>query len=336
MEPRGYAQLLESIKTRVREARVRVVAAASRELVQLYWHIGREILERQGERGWGAKVIERLSRDIRREFPGLRGFEPRNLQFMRAFARAYPEESIVKQVVSQIPWGHNVVLLGRVKEVKARQWYAREASKNGWSRNVLIHQIESDLYGRQGRAITNFARTLPPAQSDLAQEVLRDPYPLGFLGLSSDADERTLEKALISRLQRALVELGYGIAFVGRQVRLEVGGEEFYLDLLFYHLKLRCFLVVELKAGPFRPEHAGKMNFYLTAVDEKLRHAQDGPSLGMILCRSKNKVIVEYSLRAAGKPIGVATYTLEKQLPRDLRGALPGPREIERILGGAA
>jgi len=332
MEIEGYARLLENIKTRVREARLRAAVAVNRELVLLYWHIGREILKRKEEQGWGTKVVDRLSRDLKLEFPDVRGFAPRNLIYMQTFSSVWPQEPIVQAVLAQLSWYHNIALLDKLSHADTREWYARQAIGNGWSRNVLVHQIESDLYGRQGKALTNFTRTLPPAQSDLAVQVLKDPFALEFLRLSKDADERVLEGGLIERLQQFLLELGRGFAFVGRQVPLEVGGDEFFMDLLFYHLKLRCFVVVELKAGAFRPEHAGKMNFYLTAVDAQMRHEDDRPSIGLILCRSKNKVVVEYSLLATGTPIGVASYTLEHQLPQELRGAFPEPGELERIL----
>ena len=334
METNGYAELLDGIKARVRSARLRAAVSVNSELVLLYWHIGRAILQRQTVQGWGAKVIGRLSRDLLHEFPDMRGFAPRNLQFMRAFAHAYREEPIVKQVVSQIPWGHNIVLLGRVKNTEERVWYAREVMKHGWKRDVLVRQIETRLYERQGKAVTNFPQTLPPEQSALASGILKDPYDLEFLGLTGDPDERVVENGIVERIQRFLLELGVGFAFVGRQARLMVGGEEFLMDLLFYHYRLRCFVVVELKAGAFKPEHAGKMNFYLAAVDNLMRQEEDRPSIGMILCRSRNRVVVEYSLHATGKPIGVASYTLEKELPRELRGALPAPEELEQVLRG--
>ncbi|MDO8757346.1 MAG: PDDEXK nuclease domain-containing protein [Elusimicrobiota bacterium] len=313
MNTNDYAQLLDAVKARVRAARLRAAVAVNSELVMLYWHIGRDILQRQAAQGWGTKVIGRLSRDLMCEFPDMRGFAPRNLQFMRAFAHAYQEEPIVKQLVSQIPWGHNIVLLGRVKNAEERKWYAREVIKHGWKRDILVHQLKSGLYERQGKAVTNFPRTLSPEQSDLAREILKDPYDLEFLGLTGDADERVVESGIVARIQRFLLELGVGFAFIGRQARLVVGG-------------------VELKASAFKPEHAGKMNFYLAAVDDLMRQAEDRPSIGMILCRSKNRVVVEYSLHATGKPIWVAAYTLEKELPRELRGALPAPEDLERVL----
>jgi predicted nuclease of restriction endonuclease-like (RecB) superfamily len=332
MEAQGYAQLLEGIKTRVREARLRAAIAVNSELVLLYWRIGREILKRQRKEGWGSKVVDRLSGDLKRAFPDLRGFSSRNLKYMREFAAVWPRESIVQMLSAQLTWSQNVVLIERVKDDRQREWYARQTIESGWSRDVLVHQIESQLFSRQGRAVTNFVRTMAPAQSDLAGEVLKDPYSLEFLGLGGDTDERAVEGGIIQRLQSFLLELGAGFAFVGRQVRLEVGGEDFFLDLLFYHLRLRCFVVVELKAGSFKPEHAGKLNFYLTAVDEQMRHPEDRPSIGIILCRARNEIVVEYSLRTTGKPIGVATYTLGRELPRELRGTLPEARELERAL----
>lgn len=334
MNSAKYSTLLDSIKAHIRAARLRAAVAVNVEVVLLCWHVGREILKRQGEQGWGTKVVDRLSRDLTREFADMRGWSPRNLNYMLAFARTWPEESIVKRVVSQLPWGHNIDLLGRVKKAEEREWYARQSIENGWSRPVLVHQIESGLYHRQGKALTNFARTLPLEQSDLAREILKDPYDLEFLGLGGDADERVVEGGIIERLRDFLLEFGAGFAFVGRQARIVVGGEEFFMDLLFYHYRLRCFVVVELKAGAFKPEHAGKMNFYLEAVDDLKRHPEDRPSIGMILCRSKNEVVVEYSLRAAGKPIGVASYTLAKELPRELKGALPAPEQLASVLRG--
>lgn len=330
-----YAKLLDSIKARVRAARLRAATAVNSEVLLLYWHVGLDILKRQATQGWGTKVVDRLSRDLKKEFPDMRGFSPRNLNYMLAFARTWVEESILQQVVAKLPWGQNIILMERVKKPAEREWYARQAVEHGWTRDVLVHQIESGLFGRQGKALTNFSRTLPPEQSDLAREILKDPYDLEFLGLGGDADERVLESGIIDRLRDFLLEFGAGFAFVGRQARIVVGGEEFFMDLLFYHYRLRCFVVLELKAGAFKPEHAGKMNFYLQAVDDLKRHAEDRPSIGMILCRSKNSVVVEYSLRAAGKPIGVASYTLATELPENLKGALPAPDEIEKVLSAA-
>jgi predicted nuclease of restriction endonuclease-like (RecB) superfamily len=334
--PRDYESFLGELKERIRAAQLRAAVAVNRELVLLYWQIGRDILARQQEHGWGAKVVDRLAADLRRELPGVEGFSPRNLKYMRAFAAAWPDESIVQQLVAQIPWGHNVRLLDMVKDPGDREWYARKVIENGWSRNVLVHWIESGLHERQGQAATNFDRSLPAPQSDLAREVLKDPYSFDFLTLAADAAEREIERGLVDHIREFLIELGVGFAFIGQQYRLQVGGEDFVLDLLFYHLKLRCFLVIELKAGPFEPEHAGKMNFYLSAVDDLLRHPDDQPSIGIILCKSKNKVVAEYALRDVRKPVGVSSYVtkLVESLPKDLRGSLPSPKEIEAELSG--
>lgn len=331
----GYEQLLRDLKERIAVARVRATLAVNQELVLLYWQIGREILRRQQEQGWGARVIDRLARDLGREFPGMRGIAARNLKYMRAFAEAWPSESIVQQVVAQIPWGHNVRLLDYVKDSVEREWYVRQTIENGWSRNTLVMQIESGLYRRQGQASSNFARTLPAPQSDLAQQLLKDPYNFEFLTLDAAARERDIERGLIGHLREFLLEMGVGFAFVGSQYHLEVGGEDFYLDLLFYHLRLRCYVVIELKTGAFRPEHAGKMNFYLSAVDDLLRHPDDRPSIGLILCKSRKGVIVEYALRDAAKPIGVAEFRLTERLPAELRGSLPTIEQLEAELNRA-
>jgi predicted nuclease of restriction endonuclease-like (RecB) superfamily len=297
--PEGYDEFLRNLKQRIRTAQVRAVFAVNRELILLYWQIGRGILERQREAGWGAKVIERLAADLHREFPGMTGFSRTNLLYMRAFAEAWPEEPFVQQVVGQIPWGHNLRLLDLVKTPQERQWYIHRAIEHGWSRNVLVHQIESGLYRRQGKAQTNFQATLPAPQSELAQQALKDPYNFDFLTITEDAREKELESGLLEHLRKFLLELGVGFAFVGSQYPLEIGGEDFKLDLLFYHIRLRCFVVIELKMGPFKPEHAGKMNFYLAAIDDLLRHKNDQPSIGIILRKSKNEIIAEYALREA-------------------------------------
>ena len=282
--------------------------------------------------GWGAKVIERLAADLHREFPGMTGFSRTNLLYMRAFAEAWPKKSFVQQVVGQIPWGHNLRLLDLVKSPWELEWYIRHAIKHGWSRNVLVRQIESGIYRRQGKALTNFKATLPALQSELAQQVLKDPYNFDFLTLSEDARERELESGLLERLRKFLLELGVGFAFVGSQYPFEAGGEDFKLDLLLYHIKLRAFVVIDLKMGPFKPEHAGKMNFYLAAIDDLLRHEDDQPSIGIILCKSKNVIIAEYALHDATKAIGVSEYRLTTSLPSNLRGNLPTIKELEAEL----
>ncbi len=278
----GYAVFLGDLKQRIRQAQVRAALSVNEELVLLYWQIGQQILEQQRRAGWGAKVIEQLSQDLRKEFPDMKGFSPRNLKYMRAFADAYSNLEFVQQTVAQIPWGHNLRILDRLDEAELREWYVRQTIAYGWSQSVLVHQIESQLHRRQGKALTNFDRTLPEPQSDLANQLLKDPYNFDFLTLGSEAQERDLENALTEQIRSFLLELGSGFAFVGNQYHLEVGGQDFFIDLLFYHLKLRCYIVIELKAVDFQPEFAGKINFYLTAVDELLRHPDDKPSIGIV------------------------------------------------------
>lgn len=331
--PQGYADWLAELKGRIHTAQQRAALAVNRELVGLYWQIGRDILARQAEQGWGAKVIDRLAHDLRAAFPEMKGFSPRNLKYMRAFAEAWPDAEIVQQDAAQLPWGHNLVLLDRLKGPTERLAYARAAIEHGWSRNVLNIHIETRLLERTGKAITNFEQHLPAPQSDLAIESLKDPYRFDFLGLGEEAQEREIENALVQHVTDFLLELGAGFAFVGRQVLLNVGGEEFFIDLLFYHLKLRCYVVIELKAGKFKPEHLGQLGFYLTAVDRQVKHPQDNPSIGLLLCKSKNKVVAEYALGDKSQPMGVAEYKLVESLPQELQTGLPTIEQIERELG---
>ena len=331
---KSYQDLLVRLKSQIQTAQLRAALAVNGELVLLYWRIGKEILLRQQEQGWGAKVIDLLARDLRQAFPVVQGFSPRNLKYMRALAEAWPDEAIVQQAVAQIPWGHNVRLLDFVKNAEERLWYIQQTIQNGWSRNVLVIQIESGLYRRQGKALTNFQATLPAPQSDLAQQLIKDPYNFDFLTLAKEAQERDLERGLLEHLRQFLMELGVGFAFVGSQVPLEVGGEDFKLDLLFYHLKLRCFVVIELKMTPFQPEYAGKMNFYLAVVDDLFRHSDDKPSIGLILCKTKNRLIAEYALRNTTTPMGIAEFRHLEKLPEQLKGTLPTIEEIEAELAG--
>ena len=330
---KAYQELLSVLKRQIRTAQVRAALAVNRELVLLYWEIGKQILVRQSEDGWGANVIERLSKDLRSEFPEMQGLSPRNLGYMKAFAEAWPDESILQQLAAKLPWFHNCVLLNKVKVPSERVWYIEQAIENGWSRNVLVMQIESGLYRRQGKALTNFQATLPAPQSDLAQQLIKDPYNFDFLTLATEAQERDLEQGLLAHLRQFLIELGVGFAFVGSQVLLEVGGEDFKIDLLFYHLKLRCFVVIDLKMRPFKPEYAGKMNFYLSAVDDLLRHPDDKPSIGLILCKAKNRIIAEYALRNTTAPMGISVFKHLEKLPEQLKGTLPTIEEIEAELG---
>jgi predicted nuclease of restriction endonuclease-like (RecB) superfamily len=334
--PQGYAETLGDIKQRIQQERLRVVMAANSAMVLLYWDIGRVILERQEREGWGAKVIDRLSADLREAHPEMRGLSARNLKYMRSFAAAWPDRAIVQEPLARLPWYHQIALLEKLGSADERLWYARAAARAGWSHNILAMQIQGRAKERAGKAITNFASTLPPERSDMAAQVFKDPYLFDFLGTADPRREREVEQALVDHIQKFLLELGVGFAFVGRQVRFEVGDQDFVLDLLFYHLKLRAFVVIELKAGAFKPEHAGKMNFYLSAVDDLLRHPDDKPTIGLLLCKEKDKVVVEYALRDVAKPIGVAQWEtrLVESLPEGLKGSLPTVEEIEAELGG--
>lgn len=323
-----YEAFLKDLKTRIRRAQVKAALAVNQELIILYWQIGREILARQQQAGWGAKVIDRLAKDLKQEFPDMKGVSPRNLKYMRAFAEAYPDEAIVQRCAAQIPWRHNQVLIDKLNDPSERIWYAQQSLNNGWSRDILVMQIESNLFQRQGGAVTNFERTLPPEQSDLAQQLIKDPYNFDFLNLTSATQERELEKALVERIRDFLLELGVGFAFVGSQYRLEVSGNEYFMDMLFYHLKLRCYVVIDLKVTEFRPEYTGKMNFYVAAVDDLLRHPDDQPTIGIVLCRSKDKTIAEYALRNVNTPIAVTTHSL----PDQLKANLPTIEQLETEL----
>jgi predicted nuclease of restriction endonuclease-like (RecB) superfamily len=333
--PAGYPAWLAAVKTRIQEARVRASLAVNAELIGLYWRIGQDILERQDRDGWGARVVNRLAVDLRAEFPGMRGFSRANLLYMRAFAEAWPDPAIVQRVVGRLPWGQNIELLTKLKDPAARLWYAEATLEHGWSRPVLAHQIETRLKDRQGQAVTNFARTLPPAESDLAQQIVKDPYQFDFLTVAADAKERDLERALLVRVRDFLLEMGKGFAFIGSQHHVEIGGQDRYVDLLFYHRRLRCLVAVDLKIGAFQPEHAGKMNFYLAALDDRERQPGDNPSIGLILCRDRNRVVVEYALRNVSGPIGVAEYRvlIADALPAALADALPSAAEIESGIG---
>jgi predicted nuclease of restriction endonuclease-like (RecB) superfamily len=333
--PQGYAEWLAELKTRIHTAQQRATLAVNRELVLLYWQIGHDILARQAEQGWGTKVIDRLAKDLRAAFPDMKGFSPRNLKYMRAFADAWPDGEFVQAVLAQLPWYHQLALLDKLPGAEARRWYAANAIEHNWSRNVLVMQIETRLLERSGQAVTNFPATLPAPLSDLARESIKDPYRFDFLGLSDEAQEREIEHALVRHVTEFLLELGAGFAFVGRQVLLDVGGDEFFIDLLFYHLKLRCYVVIELKGGKFKPEHLGQLGFYLTAVDRQVKSEHDNPTIGLLLCKSKNKVVAEYALGDKSQPMGVAEYKLLESLPPELQTSLPSIEQIERELGGA-
>ncbi|WP_218915553.1 PDDEXK nuclease domain-containing protein [Eikenella halliae] len=332
MMPADYVQWLADIKNRVSAARYKAALAVNAELVSLYWHIGRDILQRQAAQGWGSKVIDRLGRDLREAFPEMKGFSRANLLYMRAFAEAWTDFEIVQQSVGQLPWGHNVLLLNRIKEQEARLFYVQKAIAENWSRATLEVHIKNCLHERQGKAVTNFAARLPAPTSVLAQETLKDPYLFDFLSLGEDAQEREIENALVQHITRFLLELGNGFAFVGRQYRLEVNGDEFFIDLLFYHIRLKCYVVVELKATAFKPEHAGQLNFYLAAIDAQVKALDDHPTIGLLLCKTQNRLVAEYALSGIDKPIGIAEYELVRALPEPLVTNLPTVEQLENEL----
>jgi predicted nuclease of restriction endonuclease-like (RecB) superfamily len=351
--PVDYVQLLAEVKVRIQTAQLRAAFAVNSELIRLYWQVGQLLDRRQAEEGWGAAVIPRLARDLVNELPEVKGFSERNIRLMLQFYRAYPllvgqdgefvqppvaqmaapaAATFLQPLVAQLPWAHNVLLLQAVKDEATRAWYASQTLSQGWSRNVLKMQIDTAAHLRQGAAITNFAQRLPSPQSDLASQILKDPYVFDFLTLEADFHERELEAGLVRHVERFLLELGQGFAFVGRQYPLTVGDSDFYIDLLFYHLKLRAFVVIELKRGDFKPEFAGKLNFYCNVVDDTLRHGSDAPTIGLMLCQNKDSVLAEYALRGIDKPIGIASFELTRALPANLQSVLPSIETIEAEL----
>ena len=353
-----YSGLLAEIKTRIQTAQTRAVLAVNAELIRLYWQIGQLLDARQQSEGWGAGVIPRLAQDIRNELPEQKGFSERNLKLMVQFFHTYPSlfadasaigqppvaqlnsdvstpTEIRQPAFAQLPWAHHVLLMQSVKDEATRHWYAQQALANGWSRNVLKMQIDSQLHLRQGAAINNFAARLPAPQSDLAQQTLKDPYIFDFLTLEASFHERELETSLVAHLEKFLLALGQGFAFVGRQYHLAVGESDFYIDLLFYHLKLRSYVVIELKRGDFKPEYAGKLNFYCNVIDDTMRHGQDAPTIGLMLCQGKDNVLAEYALRGIDKPIGIASYELTRALPPSLESVLPSIETLEGELTAA-
>lgn len=332
--PESYAATLQEIKSHLRSARVRAILAANPIVIEAYWQTGNIILARQQEAAWGAKVIDRLAADLRQEFPDMSGISSRNLLAMKVFAREFPEGPITQQPVAQLPWGHILQIMQRAKDPAARDFYIRETLAHGWSRAILEMQIQNQLHLRAGKAQNNFALTMPPADSDMAAQLFKDPYLFDFLGTADPRREAEVEQALVDHIQKFLLELGTGFAFVGRQVRLEVGDEDYPLDLLFYHLKLRRYVVIELKARSFTPGDVGQLNLYLSAVDDLLRHPDDQPTIGLLLCRKKNKLVAEYALRGLDQSIAVAAWQtqLTESLPEELRSSLPSIEEIEAEL----
>lgn len=329
MNSADYIAVVDNIKREIQAAQYRAVLHANAELLLLYYEIGRSINE---HKSWGNKFIENLAADIHMEFPQMKGFSVRNLKYMAKFALTYPDREFVQTVSAQIPWSHNIAIMEKVKNAEERIWYAKKTAENGWSHNVLIHQIESNLYGRQvlAKKVSNFDQRLPSAQSELAVQTMKDPYVFDFIPFQEDMQERDIEQALVRDVTKLLLELGTGFAFLGNQYHLNVGGDDFYIDLLFYNLNLRCYVVIELKTGDFKPEYAGQLNFYLSAVDGLLKKDYDNPSIGLLLCKSKNNLVAEYSLKDISKPIGVSEYKVTSSLTGELEKQLPSVEDIQR------
>lgn len=328
-----YGQFLEQIKKDIQQSQLRAILSVNKELLLLYWRIGRTLTEKIEGEGWGSKIIDTLAHDLARSLPDASGFSVRNLKYMRKFAEAYPDPNCAA-AAAQLPWGHNMVIMDKLENTEKRLWYVQRCLENGWSRSVLTMWIESDLYSRQGKAVTNFKMTLPDPHSDLAQQTFKDPYNLTFLTIAEKVKEQEIEQGLMEHIQKFLVELGKGFAFLGKQYHLQVSNKDFYIDLLFYHIDLRCFIVVELKATEFEPKDAGQLNFYLTAVDKILKREGDNPSIGLLLVKTKDNLIAEYALQDIKKPMGIAGYEtkLVESLPKEFKSSLPTVEEIEAEL----
>lgn len=318
----SYKSYIEELKSEIVRAHYKAMLSVNKELIILYWKIGKKILEMQQEQGWGSKVIEQVSQDLRKEFPNMRGLSIQNIAYMRQFAQEYGDLQIIQQLVGEIPWGHNLLILSKIKDQKQRAWYIEKTIENGWSRNVLVLQIESNLYERQGKAITNFKETLPASHSDLAHEIIKSPYNFEFLSIEEKITERKIEKALIDQIRDFMLELGQGFAFIGSQYPLNLGEESYFLDLLFYNIHLKAYTIIELKIGPFKPEYAGKMNFYLNIIDKNIKAKDDNPSIGIILCRNNNHITVQYAIDGIQRPLGISEFKLEKGLEKRLKEAL--------------
>lgn len=331
-----YQQWLTDLKQAFRQRQLKAAVAVNTELLSFYWQLGQDILQKQQNSQWGDGFLNQLSQDLSTEFPEVKGFSLRNLKYIRQWVSFWNREGeIGQQAVAQfcqIPWGHNLVLISKCNSLDEARYYVNAIQQQGWSRNVLVHQVESQLWQREGQSISNFEETLPAVQSDLAQQTLKDPYVFDFLNLTSDYNERELENALTQHISQFLLELGAGFAYVGKQVPVAVGDKDFYIDLLFYHVRLHCYVVIELKTGDFKPEYAGKLNFYINAVDGEIKTEQDKPTIGLLLCRSKDKLIAEYALKGIDTPMGISEYQLTQAIPAELQDKLPSIEQIEREL----
>ncbi|MFK7973696.1 MAG: YhcG family protein [Rickettsiaceae bacterium] len=327
----SYLELIQNLKKEITSSRIRAHLTVNKEMIGLYWRIGRSILYRQEKQGWGSKVIESISKDLRGEFPEMKGLSARNLKYMQRFAREFNDYAIVQQAAAQIPWFHNCVILDKISDYEERLWYIHQTIENGWSRNVLNLQIKTGLYSRQGKSINNFQTTLPSEQSDLAASIIKDPYCLEFLDIQGEFKERELEETLVDHIRKFLLELGQGFAFIGTQYHLELEGEDYFLDMLFYHVKLKCYVLVELKTGKFKPEYAGKLNFYLNLMDKRVKDDSDNPTIGLLLCEDKKNITVEYAIEGINKPMGVSQFKLTKSLPDQLKQYLPTTKDLTKI-----
>lgn len=329
-----YQAWLGEVKSRILDVHRRTLQHVNQELILLYWDIGKSVLSLQNQHAWGAKIIDHLATDLKVLFPDIKGFSIRNLKYMRAFAEAWADKQFVQQVLAQISWSHNLILLDKVKHSDIRVWYCQQALENGWSRNAMVHQIENGLYERQVNAKknSNFHNKLPAPTSDLAQAIIKDPYVFDFLRLDAGINELKLKSKLLSNLTNFLLELGKGFAYIGSEVRFEVNNDEFYVDLLFYHTRLHCYIVIELKTGKFKPEYAGQLNFYITLVDNKLKKSDDNPTIGLLLCKEKNHLVAEYALKGINQPMGIAEYALTKWVPKDIESELPSLQDFESII----
>lgn len=331
MENKGYNEFLAEIKALITHSRLKAVVAANQEMLYLYWQLGKMIVESQEKKGWGAKVIDTLSKDLKLAFPDMKGFSTRNLKYMRKLAVAYPDFQIVQTVSAQLSWSHHIMLLDKFKDEKLRLWYVLKSAEQGWSHRTLAHQIELKAHQHFGALPNNFATFLPPYQSDLAKQIFKDEYIFEFITQNEKRKEKELEKELIQNITDFLLALGKGFSFVGKQFHLVVGGQDFYIDLLFYHFKIKCFVVIELKIDEFKPEYVGKLNFYLSVVDDLVKQEEDRPSIGLLLCKHKNDMVVEYALRDVNKPMGIAAYKLTKKIPENLKKDLPTETELKAI-----
>lgn len=332
MEITSYKSLLDDIKLAINNAQTRATFAINTEMILLYWETGKMIAERQAQKGWSSKVIPNLANDLKNEFADLRGYSERNMGYMLRFANEYPDQSILQQAVAKLPWGHNILLIEKLKDKETRLWYTQQCIENQWSREALSNQIKSKLHERKGKAISNFSNTLSNSFSALAQETLKDPYIFDFLTLDTEYKEKDIENQLIQHVSKFLLELGKGFAFVGQQYHLKLTENDYYLDLLFYHTRLKCYVVIELKNTKFKPEYTGKLNFYLSAVDSLVKMPDDNPTIGLLLCKEKNSIEAEFALRDINKPIGVSEYVIAENLPKNLRSSLPTIEEIEEQL----